>query len=99
MRQVEEVFGRERFDTFLKAYFDHFAFQSITTADFVAYLKQNLLDANPQLVRDPMLLFDRGSALDCRNARDRDVVSHGDTSRGSCKQANDNRPSVDRLLY
>jgi aminopeptidase N len=49
LRQLEGVFGREQFDTFLKAYFDHFAFQSITTADFVAYLKKNLLDANPQL--------------------------------------------------
>ncbi|HZN10864.1 MAG TPA: leukotriene A4 hydrolase C-terminal domain-containing protein, partial [Blastocatellia bacterium] len=29
-------------------YFDHFAFQSITTADFLAYLKANLLDKDPQ---------------------------------------------------
>ncbi|MCI0339023.1 MAG: M1 family metallopeptidase [Acidobacteria bacterium] len=49
LRSLEETFGRERFDQFLKGYFDHFAFQSITTADFVAYLKKNLLDANPQL--------------------------------------------------
>lgn len=49
LRQLEETFGRARFDEFLKGYFDHFAFQSITTADFVAYLKKNLLDAEPQL--------------------------------------------------
>lgn len=49
LRQLEETFGREKFDQFLKAYFDHFAFQSITTADFLAYLQKNLLDANPQL--------------------------------------------------
>jgi leukotriene A-4 hydrolase/aminopeptidase len=49
LRHLEETFGRERFDQFLKGYFDHFAFQSITTADFLAYLKQNLLDQNPQL--------------------------------------------------
>ncbi len=49
LRQLEETFGREKFDQFLKAYFDHFAFQSITTADFLAYLQKNLLDTNPQL--------------------------------------------------
>ncbi|MBI1765660.1 MAG: M1 family metallopeptidase [Acidobacteria bacterium] len=49
LRQMEETFGRARFDDFLKGYFDHFAFQSITTADFVTYLKKNLLDAEPQL--------------------------------------------------
>src|SRR5262249_9962823 len=49
LRHLEETFGRERFDQFLKGYFDHFAFQSITTADFLAYLKKNLLDPNPQL--------------------------------------------------
>lgn len=49
LRHLEETFGRERFDQFLKSYFDHFAFQSITTADFRAYLQKNLLDSNPQL--------------------------------------------------
>ncbi|MGH9802929.1 MAG: M1 family metallopeptidase [Blastocatellia bacterium] len=49
LRQLEETFGREKFDQFLKAYFDHFAFQSITTADFRAYMQKNLFDPNPQL--------------------------------------------------
>ncbi|HWQ33325.1 MAG TPA: M1 family metallopeptidase [Blastocatellia bacterium] len=49
LRYLEETFGREKFDQFLKGYFDHFAFQSITTADFVAYLKKNLFEPNPQL--------------------------------------------------
>ncbi len=46
LRHLEEAFGRERFDQFLKGYFDHFAFQSITTADFAKYLKENLFDSN-----------------------------------------------------
>ena len=33
LRQIEETFGREKFDAYLKDYFDHFAFQSITTAE------------------------------------------------------------------
>ncbi|HZS06321.1 MAG TPA: M1 family metallopeptidase [Blastocatellia bacterium] len=49
LRHLEETFGREKFDQFLKGYFDHFAFQSITTADFREYLQKNLLDPNPQL--------------------------------------------------
>jgi len=48
LRHLEEAFGRERFDEFVRGYFDHFAFQSITTADFLAYLKANLLDKDPQ---------------------------------------------------
>jgi leukotriene-A4 hydrolase len=44
LRTLENRFGRARFDGFLRAYFDHFAFRSITTAEFVAYLKEHLLD-------------------------------------------------------
>lgn len=47
LRHLEEAFGRERFDRFLRGYFDHFAFRSITTNDFLAYLKANLLDKDP----------------------------------------------------
>ena len=49
LRHLEETFGRARFDQFLRTYFNHFAFQSITTEQFVAYLKQNLLDKHPTL--------------------------------------------------
>jgi aminopeptidase N len=41
---LEGKFGRERFDAFLKAYFDHFALKAITTDQFLGYLKDNLLD-------------------------------------------------------
>ncbi len=46
---LEQTFGRANFDRFLRGYFNHFAFQSITTEQFLAYLKQNLLDKNPAL--------------------------------------------------
>ena len=49
LRHLEETFGRQRFDRFLRGYFDHFAFQSITTDDFVRYLRANLLDEGPEL--------------------------------------------------
>ena len=43
LRHLESVYGREALDAFLKAYFNHFAFQSITTGQFAAYLEENLL--------------------------------------------------------
>ena len=49
LRHLEQTFGRARFDQFLKSYFNHFSFQSITTEQFQAYLKQNLLDKYPDL--------------------------------------------------
>jgi aminopeptidase N len=49
LRQLEETFGRQRLDRFLRGYFDHFAFQSITTENFVRYLRANLLDPNREL--------------------------------------------------
>ncbi len=44
---LEQRFGRETFDPFLKGYFDHFAFQSITTRQFRDYLQANLIDKHP----------------------------------------------------
>lgn len=39
---IEYQVGREPFDRFLRSYFEHFQFRSITTADFVAYLREHL---------------------------------------------------------
>jgi leukotriene-A4 hydrolase len=41
LRGLEERHGRDRLDAFLKRYFDRFAFQSITTEDFVAALRES----------------------------------------------------------
>jgi leukotriene-A4 hydrolase len=49
LRRLEEVFGREQFDAFLRGYFSQFAFKSIVTADFVDYLQNNLLNRNGNL--------------------------------------------------
>jgi len=50
LKTLENVFGRQRFDEFLKGYFRHFAFQSITTAQAVEYIQKNLLNNDPNLV-------------------------------------------------
>jgi leukotriene-A4 hydrolase len=44
LRTLEERCGRERFDKFLLGYFDFFAFKSITTAQFLDYLRFSLLN-------------------------------------------------------
>jgi len=42
---LEQVVGRKRFDTFLRSWFDTFAFRSVATSDFVQYLGRQLPDA------------------------------------------------------
>ncbi len=49
LKSLENTFGRDRFDAYLKSYFEHFAFQSISTSQAVGYLKSNLLDKYPEL--------------------------------------------------
>ncbi|MEO6264817.1 MAG: M1 family metallopeptidase [Luteimonas sp.] len=49
---LEQRFGRDQFDAFLRGYFDHFAFQSIATATFVDYAKANLLAKYPGKVSE-----------------------------------------------
>lgn len=49
LRLVEETVGREKWDAFLKKYFDTFAFQNMTTARFVTYLRENLVQGDKAL--------------------------------------------------
>ncbi|HWJ07876.1 MAG TPA: M1 family metallopeptidase [Nocardioides sp.] len=44
LRLIEAKVGRERFDTFLRGYFDTFAFESMDTATFLAHLRTELLE-------------------------------------------------------
>ncbi len=43
LRLIASKVGRPDFDAFLRGYFDHFAFQSITTDMFKAYIRKELL--------------------------------------------------------
>ncbi|MEZ5513109.1 MAG: M1 family metallopeptidase [Steroidobacteraceae bacterium] len=47
---LEARFGRAAFDEFLRGYFDHFAFQSISTEQFRAWLDANLVAKQPAAV-------------------------------------------------
>ncbi len=50
LSHLDARFGRERFDAFLRAYFDQFALKSVTTEQFLDYLQANLLDRFPGIV-------------------------------------------------
>lgn len=43
-------YGRDKFDDFVKTYFNEFAFKSLTTAQFVSYIKANLIEKYPGVV-------------------------------------------------
>ncbi len=47
---LEQRYGRDKFDPFLREYFNHFAFQSIDTQQFADYAKKNLLAKYPNVV-------------------------------------------------
>ncbi|MBU1310558.1 MAG: M1 family metallopeptidase [Gammaproteobacteria bacterium] len=47
---LEQKFGRDKFDPFVRQYFDDHAFQSLDTARFVKYLNTHLLQKYPGIV-------------------------------------------------
>ncbi|MGB1039540.1 MAG: M1 family metallopeptidase [Flavobacteriales bacterium] len=42
LMMIEENVGREKFDSFLKTYFDHFKFKNLNTEEFLAYINKEL---------------------------------------------------------
>ena len=49
LRTIEKAVGRERFDEYLRGYFDRHAFQPQTTAGFLTDLRTNLIKGDMQL--------------------------------------------------
>jgi aminopeptidase N len=49
LRRLEQSVGRAAFDAYLRRYFDHFAFQSISTGAMLEHLKAGLLAEHPSL--------------------------------------------------
>lgn len=44
LKTLEKAVGRDKFDAFLRKYFEKHKFETLTTEDFVKYLKANLLE-------------------------------------------------------
>ena len=55
LRTIEANVGRERFDAWLKSWFDRHAFQPVTTAMFLADIRQNLIKGDKALENKLML--------------------------------------------
>ena len=55
LRTIEKAVGRDRFDAYLRGYFDRFAFQPQTTAGFLADLRAHLIKGDAALERGLML--------------------------------------------
>jgi aminopeptidase N len=52
---LEAKFGRETFDQFLRRWFDEHAFQSVSTEQFLVFLKMHLLSAKPGIVSEAQI--------------------------------------------
>jgi leukotriene-A4 hydrolase len=57
LRTMEKLLGRERFDAWLRSYFDRYAFQPMTSAKFLADFRQNLVQGDQAL--EGKLLLDQ----------------------------------------
>ncbi|MGZ8289497.1 MAG: M1 family metallopeptidase [Telluria sp.] len=55
LRTLEQRAGRAVFDPFLRGWFDQHAFQSVTTEQFVSYLRKNLLEKHPKVLTEAEL--------------------------------------------
>ena len=67
---LENKFGRDKFDPFVKTYFDEFAFKSLTTAQFVTYIEANLINRYPGIVSMDKVnewIFEPGLPTDAPN--------------------------------
>ncbi len=51
LTRIERAFGREKFDNYLRSYFDRFAFQSITTKQSLDYLRAHLFAGDQKAPR------------------------------------------------
>jgi len=72
LRTLEQRAGRAVFDPFLRGWFDSHAFQSVTTDQFVAYLRSNLLSRHPEVMSDAELdewLYGSGIPASARHAK------------------------------
>jgi aminopeptidase N len=55
LRTMEKIIGRERWDAYLRSYFDRHAFEPMTSARFLADLRENLVKGDAELEKKLML--------------------------------------------
>lgn len=52
LKMLENKYGRQKFDEFLKGYFKTFSFQTMNTTKFIDYMKKNLTDGDESFVQN-----------------------------------------------
>jgi aminopeptidase N len=63
---LEDLVGREKFDAFVKGYFESHEFQTLTTERFVSYLHDNLLKPNNITFNTDEWIYGPGIPANCR---------------------------------
>lgn len=66
---LEDLVGREKFDAFVKGYFEAHAFKTLTTEEFVTYLNANLLEPNQITFNTDEWIYGPGIPANCRVVR------------------------------
>ncbi len=51
LKLLEQTVGREKWDAFLSAYFDKFAFETMSSNQFLTYLRNHLIEENEDLAK------------------------------------------------
>jgi leukotriene-A4 hydrolase len=65
LKTLEAAAGREKFDPFLKSYFDTHEFQPMTTEMFVDFLNKNLLEPNEITFNTDEWIYGKGIPENC----------------------------------
>ena len=65
LRLIEETVGRDKFDVFLKNYFNDHKFQTIITEYFIGYLKDNLLIPSGSKINIDEWVYSAGLPENC----------------------------------
>jgi aminopeptidase N len=96
LRLLEETVGRDKFDVFLKDYFNNHKFQTIVTEYFVDYLDENLLSPNNISLNVNEWVYEPGLPINCPsivserfNNVDNDLANFHETSDVSLVNANE----------
>jgi leukotriene-A4 hydrolase len=66
LQSIEEKVGREKFDAFVKQYFDAHRFQTLTTERFISYLNYYLLEPNNIRFNVMEWIYEKGIPVNAR---------------------------------
>src|SRR5690606_13256384 len=69
LKMLENKYGRQKFDEFLKGYFKTFSFQTMNTTKFIDYMKKNLTNGDESFVQN--WIYETGMQIGRASCRER----------------------------